>query len=130
MCKFYLPEKLSKYPNLYDIFLKINKIPVFYTIFALILHNNCPQNFFSRIWGLCAPCSPISYTHVFIGGWTVGAPDGTTAVCTMINRSSGLPRSNTLFALWALFRMTACLLWKMEIHCSIKVVWHSLTNRN
>ena len=58
MCKFYLPEKLSKYPNLYDIFLKINKIPVFYTIFALILHNNCPQNFFPEFGGYVPPAPP------------------------------------------------------------------------
>jgi len=31
---FFLPEKLSQYPNFYYICAKINKIPQFYMIFA------------------------------------------------------------------------------------------------
>ena len=64
----FLPEKLSTYPNLYDICPEINKIPEFYTIFArkmpefyvIIARKIFPDFFF---WGGDVP--HISYAYAY-----------------------------------------------------------------
>ena len=64
-----LPEKLSKYPNFMIFAQKINKILEFYTIFARILHNNCPKNIFPEFWGYVPPLLPSpteSYSYAYM----------------------------------------------------------------
>ena len=71
MPEFYmilLPEKLSKYPNFYNICPKNLQNSVILHGFcpknAWILRNNCPKNIFARILGACAPLlPPFSYAY-------------------------------------------------------------------
>ena len=82
----FLPEKLSKYPNLYDIWRKISKIPEFYMIdfarkmpefYTIIARKKYFPDFFfggGRRGGARAPRYPISYAYgrIFRGPLRLG----------------------------------------------------------
>ena len=77
---WFLPEKLSKYPNFYDIARKkITKLPNFTWFLppnARILHKNCPQIFSPNFRGARAPAhyspsptpSVYRYRHTYVYG--------------------------------------------------------------